>query len=166
VCCQIAAHKSLHLGPVSLPQHPKMDHQITPALESDIDRLTEIQCSAFENDATHQILYPGDQFSPTVRAAASARSLKSWRQTSEMQIVKSVESETGVITGFAKWIFYRTPRSEEEWNVKPTAPWAEGSHRRVVEQLLSTTAEIRGRRWGGEPYACESRVLSLYINAR
>jgi hypothetical protein len=143
-----------------------MDHQIKSALESDINRLTEIQFSAFESDPTHQTLYPGDQFSPTVHAAASERILRSWRQTPEMHIVKSVESGTGVITGFAKWNFYEAPRSEDEWNVKPTAPWAEGCHRRVVEQLLSTTADIRGRRWGGEPYACKSRLHSLYINAR
>jgi GNAT superfamily N-acetyltransferase len=140
---------------------PKMDHQITPALESDIDRLTEIQFSAFENDPTHHILYPDDQISPTVRVAASERILKSWRQTPEMQIVKSIESGTGVITGFAKWVFYKSPRSEEEWNVEPTAAWAEGSHRRVVEQLLSTTAKIRGRRWGGTPYTCECPVSFL-----
>jgi GNAT superfamily N-acetyltransferase len=138
-----------------------MDHQITPALESDIDRLTEIQFSAFENDPTHQILFPGDQFSSKVHAAASERILKSWRQTPEMQIVKSIESGTGVITGFAKWVFYESPRSEVEWNVRPTAAWAEGSHRRVVEQLLSTTADIRGKRWGGTPYARECLVSSL-----
>jgi hypothetical protein len=143
-----------------------MDHQIKPALESDINRLTEIQFSAFENDPTHQILYPGDEFSPTVRAAASGRILRSWRQTPEMHIVKSIDCSTGVITGFAKWIFYESPRSEEEWNVEPTALWAEGSHRRVVEQLLSTTADIRGKRWGGTPYARECSVLSLYINTR
>jgi GNAT superfamily N-acetyltransferase len=138
-----------------------MDHQITPALETDISRLTEIQFSAFENDPTHQILFPGDQFSSKVHAAASERILKSWRHTPEMHIVKSVESGTGVITGFAKWIFYKTPRSEEEWNVDPTAPWAEGSQRGIVEQLLSTTADIRGRRWGGTPYARECPVSFL-----
>jgi GNAT superfamily N-acetyltransferase len=141
--------------------HPKMDQQIIPALESDIDRLTEIQFSAFENDPTHQILFPGDQFSSKVHAAASERIIKSWRQTPEMQIVKTVESGTGVITGFAKWVFYKSPRSEEEWDVVPTAPWAEESHRRIVEQLLSTTADIRGKRWGGTPYARECPVSFL-----
>jgi hypothetical protein len=73
--------------------------------------------------------------------------------TPEMQIIKSVERGTGVITGFARWLFYKTPRSEEQWNIKPTAPWAEGHHRVIVEQLLATTTKIRGRRWGGKPYA-------------
>jgi hypothetical protein len=132
-----------------------MSHQVIPALEADIDRLTDIQFAAFGDDPTHQILYPGDRLSSTVRASASERTLKSWRQTPEMHIMKCVESGTGEITGFAKWIFYKTPRSEEVWSAKPTALWAEDSHRIVVEQLLATTAEIRGRRWGGEPYACE-----------
>jgi hypothetical protein len=138
-----------------LPSRVNMNHQVIPALEADIDRLTDIQFAAFGDDPTHQILYPGDRFSSAVRVNASKRTLESWRQTPEMHIMKCVESSTGVITGFAKWIFYKTPRPEEQWNVKPTAPWAEGSHRVVVEQLLATTAEIRGRRWGGRPYARE-----------
>jgi hypothetical protein len=132
-----------------------MNHQVISALEEDIDRLTDIQFAAFGDDPTHQILYPGDRFSRTVRANASERTLSSWRQTPEMQIVKCGDRSTGEITGFAKWIFYKTPRSENEWSVKPTAPWAEASQRVVVEQLLATTAGIRGRRWGGKPYARE-----------
>ena len=132
-----------------------MNHQVIPALEADIDRLTDIQFAAFGDDPTHQILYPGDRSSSAVRANASERTLKSWRQTPEMYTMKCVESSTGEITGFAKWIFYKTPRSEEKWNVKPTAPWAEENHRVVAEQLLATTAEIRGRIWGWKPYARE-----------
>lgn len=130
-----------------------MNHQVVPALEADIDRLTDIQFAAFGDDPTHQILYPGDNLSRAVRANASERTLRSWRHTPEMHIMKCVESGTGVITGFAKWIFYKTARSKKEWNVQPTAPWAEDDHRVVVEQLLATTAEIRDRRWGGKPYA-------------
>lgn len=132
-----------------------MNSQVTPAREDDIDRLTGIQFAAFGDDPTHQLLYLGDQFSSAVHANASERSLKSWRQTPEMHIIKSVECGTGEITGFARWVFYTTPRAEEQWDVKPTAPWAEGHHRVIVEQLLATTAEIRGRRWGGKPYAGE-----------
>ena len=139
----------------SLPFSLKMNHRVTPAHEQDIDRLTDIQFAAFGDDPTHQILYPGDRLSNTIRAKASERTLRSWRQTPEMHIMKCVESGTGEITGFTKWIFYKTPRSENEWNVKPTAPWADVSHRVVAEQLLATTAEIRGRRWGGQPYARE-----------
>jgi hypothetical protein len=130
-----------------------MNHQVTPAHEEDIKRLTDIQFAAFRDDPTHQLLYPGDRLSSTVRANACERSLKSWRKMPEMQIVKSVERGTGVITGFARWIFYKTPRSEEQWDIKPTAPWAEGHHREIVEQLFATTTEIRIRRWGGKPYA-------------
>ena len=133
-----------------------MKRQVIPAHEEDIRRLTDIQFAAFGDDPTHQLLYPGDRLSNTVRADAVERTLTSWRQTPEMHIIKCVESGTGVITGFAKWIFHRTPRSEEQWNVKPTAPWAEGTHRAIVEQLLATTAEIRGRMWQGKPYAGKS----------
>jgi hypothetical protein len=140
-------------NPNSLPSRLRMNHQVTPALEEDISRLTDIQFAAFGDDSTHQILYPGNRFSSTVRANASERTLKSWRQTPDTHIIKCVEKVTGVITGFARWIFYKTPRSEKEWNVRPTAPWAGDSHRIIVEQLLGTTSEIRGRRWGGKPYA-------------
>ena len=133
-----------------------MSHQVTPAHEEDIKRLTDIQFAAFGDDPTHHLLYPDDRLSSTVRANACQRSLKSWRETPEVQIVKSVERGTGVITGFARWIFYKTPRSEEQWNIKPTAPWAEGHHRVIVEQLLATTTEVRGKRWGGKPYAGQS----------
>lgn len=138
-----------------------MDFQVTPAFEDDISRLTDIQFAAFENDTTHQILFPGDQTSHTVCAEASERALKTWRQTPEMQIVKSVECGTGLITGFAKWTFYTTHRSEDQWNTKPTAPWAKGNHRRLVEQLLATTAKIRGRIWAGKPHASQYPVSSL-----
>lgn len=141
-----------------------MNHQLTPALEEDIKGLTEIQFAAFGDDPTHQLLYPGDRFSSAVRANASKRSLDSWRQMPEMQIIKSVDCSTGVITGFAKWIFYETPRAEEQWNIKPTAPWAEGHHRKMVEQLLATTVEIRGRRWGGRPYA--GQLLAPHLGSK
>ncbi|GAB7333261.1 hypothetical protein MBLNU13_g04906t2 [Cladosporium sp. NU13] len=45
------------------------------------------------------------------------------------------------------------PRAEEQWNSRPAAPWAEGNQRVIVEQLLATTAEIRGRMWQGKPHA-------------
>ena len=130
-----------------------MKHQVSPAHEEDISRLIDIQFAAFGDDPTHQLLYPGDQFSTAVRANASERTLKSWQQTSEMHMIKCEERSTGVITGFAKWVFYKSPHSEERWNVKPTAPWAEGTYRTIVEQLLATTAEIRGRMWQGNPHA-------------
>lgn len=130
-----------------------MGYQISPALEEDIRRLIDIQFAAFGDDPTHQLMYSGDLPSNKVREKACERTLISWRQTPEMLITKSVESSTGAIAGFAKWIFYKAPRSEKEWNAKPTAPWAEGHHRVVVEQLLSTTAEIRGRMWQGRPHA-------------
>lgn len=133
-----------------------MKNQVVPALEEDTSCLIDIQFAAFGDDPTHQLLHPGDRLSNTVRADASERTLTSWRQTPEMHIIKCVESGTGVITGFAKWIFHKTPRSEEQWNIKPTAPWAEGHYRAIVEQLLATTAEIRRRRWGGKPYAGKS----------
>lgn len=138
-----------------------MKHQVVPAHEEDINRLTDIQFAAFEDDPTHQLLYPGGQFSRTVRTNAAERTLKSWQQTPEMHIVECVESGTGVITGFARWIFHKTPRSEEQWNVKPTAPWAEGHHRAIVEQLLATTAEIRGRMWQGNPHAGKLACISF-----
>ena len=144
-----------------------MNHQVLPAVEEDINRLTDIQFAAFGDDPTHQILYPGDRLSSTVRSNASERTLKAWRQTPEMHVMKCVESGScgtgaNVISGFAKWIFYDKPRSEEDWNVKPNAPWAEEHHRVVVEQLLATTVEIRGRRWGGKPYAREFFTSYLY----
>jgi hypothetical protein len=149
---------SLHLIETRLSSWLRMSFQVIPAVEEDISRLTEIQFAAFGDDPTHQLLYPGDRYSKVVRANASRRVLKSWRQMPEMHIVKSVERGTGLITGFAKWILYETPRAEDEWNVKPNAPWAEGTHRVVVEQLLATTANIRGRRWEGKPYARESHT--------
>jgi hypothetical protein len=139
-----------------------MSFQVIPAVEEDINHLTDIQFAAFGDDPTHRILYPGDRSSKAVRANASERTLQSWRQTPEMHIIKSINLGTGLITSFAKWIFYDTLRSEEEWNIKPTAPWAEGHHRIVAEQLLATTAEIRGRIWGEKPYARES--LTLYYS--
>ena len=133
-----------------------MSFQVVPVVEEDINHLTDVQFAAFGDDSTHRILYPGDRSSKAIRANASERTLQSWRQTPEMHIIKSINLGTGLITGFAKWIFYDTLRSEEKWNVKPTATWAEGHHRIVAEQLLATTAEIRGRIWGGKPYARES----------
>lgn len=126
---------------------------MSSALEEDIRRLIDIQFAAFGDNPTHQLLYLGDQSSNAVHEKACERTVTSWRQTPEMLITKSVESSTGAIAGFAKWMFFKTPRSEKEWNVKPTAPWAEGHHRVVVEQLLSTTAEIRGRMWQGRAHA-------------
>jgi len=155
VYVMIALHIGVPASPYVSPIRREMGFQVTPALEEDISRLVDIQFSAFGDDPTHQILYPGDRFSKAVRANASERTLTSWRQTPEMHIIKSVDRGTGCIAGFAKWTFYDTQRSEDEWNVRPTASWAVGGHRTVVEQLLATTAEIRGRRWGGKPYARE-----------
>lgn len=54
----------------SNPEQPVMELEILPAEEADMDRLMEIQFSAFENDPYHHALYPGDEYSPEVRADA------------------------------------------------------------------------------------------------
>lgn len=50
-----------------------MELEILPAEEADMDRLMEIQFSAFEGDPYSQALYPGDEYSPEVRAEAGKK---------------------------------------------------------------------------------------------
>jgi hypothetical protein len=51
-----------------------MTLQVTSTLESDIDRLMEIQFSAFDNDPYHEALYPGATLTPPAPSPESVSS--------------------------------------------------------------------------------------------
>lgn len=126
-----------------------MSLRVLPAGESDIDRLMEIQFSAFQNDAFHATLFPGDPSSPAVLQSAGMRTLQEWREDPSMRVMKCVEKGTGIAIGFAKW---REVGGEGD----------EGSE--GLEQERGDREEVRGtaltelrrrRIWAGKPHLCK-----------
>jgi hypothetical protein len=75
-----------------------MTLQVAPTLESDIDRLMEIQFSTFGNDPYHEAFYPGVN-SHSARASAGERVLKEWHEDSSLHILKCADLDTGVTEG-------------------------------------------------------------------
>jgi hypothetical protein len=72
--------------------------EVASALESDIDRLMEIQFSAFDSDPYHEAVYPGGN-SPLARASAGERVLKEWHEDPSVHILKCTDPDTGVTGG-------------------------------------------------------------------
>jgi len=139
-----------------------MSHRTNPAtlvvrraLETDIDRLMEVQFSAFENDPYHEALFPGPHHSLLVRKTAGERTLESWRNTAVQDIMVCTRGQTGEILGFATWNFYLRGRPREEWEKMFPITWAEGEEKRQAEAFLGATARMRMKIWEGRPYICK-----------
>ena len=128
-----------------------MDLEVVPAQEADIDRLMEIQFSAFEGDAYHEALYPGDHYSPAVRKDAAERTIKEWREDPSILFMKCIDRKTGLALGSAKWNLYEKERPEEEWNKDHPVDWCEGRKKEIAENLLGMNAAMRKKIWGGKP---------------
>ncbi|KAK3046085.1 hypothetical protein LTR09_012400 [Extremus antarcticus] len=130
-----------------------MGLDVEPADESDMDRLIEIQFSAFEGDPYHEALYPGDHFSPALRRSARVRYIQEWREDVSVRWMKCTDRQTGTICGFAKWNLYETDRPEEEWKKRPLVDWCSGRNAEVAENFLYANAAMREKTWGGRPYS-------------
>lgn len=128
--------------------------EVASALESDIDRLMEIQFSAFDGDPYHEALYPGAN-SPSTRASAGERLLKEWHEDPSLHILKCTHLDTGVIMGFAKWNLYERPRSEREWRKREKIDWCDGRLKEVAENFLGATQDMREKIWEGRPHCCK-----------
>jgi len=142
------------------------DLEVVAAEEQDIDRLMEVQFSAFENDPIHELLYPGDHFSPAVRKTAGERTLKTCRENPDTHFVKCVQRDTGLILGFAKWEFHLTERPYEEYSKRPVADWTTGRRKEITEIFLNANAAMREKVWGGKPHIgkrCQTRVVTDHV---
>lgn len=125
-----------------------------------IPRMMEIQFSAFDSEPYHRCLYPGGN-TPSARAAAGLRVIQEREHTPQQEVVRCVDSDTGVMVGFVKWIFYRTGRPESSWSKREKVDWwgvGENENKemkRKAEAYLETTEGTRQRIWGGRPHACK-----------
>jgi hypothetical protein len=128
--------------------------EVASALESDIDRLMEIQFSAFDSDPYHEAVYPGAN-SPLARASAGERVLKEWHEDPSLHILKCTDLDTGVIMGFAKWNLYERPRPEREWRKREEIDWCDGRLKEVAESFLGATQDMREKIWDGRPHCCK-----------
>ena len=128
------------------------------ALESDIERMMEVQFSAFENDPYHEALFPGPHHSPLVRKLAGQRTLDDWHNTAVQDIMVCTQAQTGEILGFATWYFYLHERPREEWEKMPSITWAEGKEKKQAEAFLGATAWMRMKIWEGRPHICKIRA--------
>jgi hypothetical protein len=128
---------------------------IQPASESDINRLMEIQFSAFQDDPYHNALYPGDQRSPVVFQSAGRRTIQDWRNNADQQTMMYVTVRTGEILGFASWNFFLCERPEKEWKKSLSVTWAEGREKERAESFLGATMAMRQKTCKGRPHGCE-----------
>lgn len=140
--------------------------EVAPALESDIDRLMEVQFSAFEGDPYHGALYPGDHFSPTVRRSAGERTIKEWRSDPSVIFMKCANRHSGQIVGFAKWNLYEMERAEEQWTKRPDVDWCTGRQKEVAENFLYATMAMREKTWEGRPHLCEFHDAVTFLQFR
>ena len=125
------------------------------ALESDIEKMMEVQFSAFENDPYHEALFPGPHHSPLVRKLAGQRTLDDWHNTAVQDIMVCTQAQTGEILGFAAWYFYLHERPREEWEKMPSITWAEGKEKKQAAAFLGATARMRMKIWEGKPHICK-----------
>ena len=133
----------------------RMDLEVVPASESDIDRLMEIQFSAFENDPYHFAFYPGDQSSKEVRKSAGERTIKEWREDPTGHFIKCNDRQFRTILGYARWKLFDKERSEEERKKRYPVDWCTGRQKEVTENFLGATARMREKTWGGKPHCCK-----------
>jgi len=122
------------------------------ALETDIDRLMDVQFSAFRDDPYHEALFPGPHDSPLVRKRAGQRTIEEWRNSPVQDIMVCVHAQTGTILGFASWYFYLSERLRAEWEKVPEVTWAEGKEKKQAEAFLGATARMRMKIWEGRPH--------------
>jgi hypothetical protein len=135
-----------------------MPLEVTDILESDMDRLMEIQFAAFENDPYHEALYPGGN-TPEARKMAGQRVIEEWRGTPEQRFLKCTDTETGVIMGFGRWNLYEKERLKEAWAKREDIDWCEGRLKEIAANFLGATMEMREKMWEGRPHCCRFDFL-------
>lgn len=140
-----------------------MGLEVSEAAEGDIDRLMEIQFSAFEGEPYFDALYPGGNTTES-RAKAAARVLKDWSKNPYEHIIICTDTESKVIMGFGRWEIYQTERPESEWRKKDPVDWAGGRQKEVAENFLGAVHALRERLWEGKPHCCEFLVSALFYS--
>ena len=130
-----------------------MPLEIQIALDSDMDRIIDIQFAAFGSDVLNQLM-----FAYPIRPATKARFVKWAREDIEdptITFLKAIDTEqNNEIVGFAKWYVYKEKRPESEWNKKVTKDWGEGTNVELVNEFFGKMREGRKRNMGGEPHCC------------
>ena len=120
-----------------------------------MNRLMEIQFSAFEGDPYHHALYPGDEYSPAVRAEAGERTITEWRDDPFIHFIKCVDRQSGVILGYARWSLFDKERSREQWANRPPIDWCTGRQKKIAESFLYASLAMREKTWEGRPHCCK-----------
>ena len=122
------------------------------ATEADIERIVEVQFSAFEGDPYQEALFPGEYYSAALRKEAYDRTLRYFRSDPTAQWKVCVDQVTNTIYGFALWNVYDNPRPESEWRKAPEVDWCIGRQKEIAFNFLSLNQGLRERIWGGRPY--------------
>lgn len=133
-----------------------MDLIVLPADESDMDRLMEIQFSAFEGDPYHHALYPGDEHSPAVRKEAGERTIKELNDDPTIFFIKCVDRQTEIILGYARWNIFERERPKESWAQRPPIDWCTGRQKEIAETFLYASLAMREKIWQGKPHCRKS----------
>ena len=129
-----------------------MPLQITPASESDIDRLMEIQFAAMAQEPYHHVLFPGPN-TPTARAQAGARTLQDWRGDPSEKVLKVIDTASGEIISFGKWNVYTSARPRAEWDQHMEVDWTnDPALKEGAETYLREIHGMRHKYATGQPH--------------
>ena len=123
------------------------------AVESDIDRITDIQFAAFAADPLNQVLF-GYPIPPDVIVKSTEWTRKDMKNPT-ITYMKAVDTErNNEIVGFAKWYIYKEERSESELNKKEDRDWGEGTNMELANKFFGGMQEGRRRNMGGKAHCC------------
>ena len=123
------------------------------AVESDIDRIVDIQFTAFAANPMNQVLF-GDPVPPDVIVKSKEWTREDMRNPA-ITYMNAVDTErNNEIVGFAKWYIYRDERSESELNKKEDREWGEGTNLELANKFFGGMQESRKRNMGGKAHCC------------
>ncbi|MCJ1401662.1 hypothetical protein MMC11_004879 [Xylographa trunciseda] len=125
---------------------------LQPVVETDMERLMEIQNRAFSTDPWNQVMFPNG-----VTAASKITMVEMVRKDfhdPHTVFVKVVDTDReNEIVSFARWYIYKQERPESEWN-KPAEwrDWGPDTNNKALNDFIGALAEARRKHMAGKPH--------------
>jgi len=125
---------------------------LEPVVETDMERLMEIQTLSFRNDLWSQVMFPNDM-SAASKATMVERARKEFHNPNTA-FVKIVDTDRdNEIVSFARWNIYKQERPESEWK-KPRekADYGPDANNEALNDFMNILAEKRRELMAGMPH--------------
>ncbi|KAI9879338.1 MAG: hypothetical protein M1830_008798 [Pleopsidium flavum] len=133
-----------------------MPLELSKASEDDLPRIIHVQFTAFADDAMSRIMFPTPTPASTLEKAVN-RAREDMRNP-DVTFTKVVDTDSGDIIAFGKWVIYKHERPEEEWTKETKRDWGEGTNVEAADTFIGAVNQKRRKIMAGKAH-CLLQIL-------